>query len=305
MLVDVDSTIPNLALMHISTWKKSEGHEVGFNVSDPDEVWASCVFSWNKHRVDGLKAFYPGAKINIGGSGINLYSRLPEGVDTLMPDYSLYPDNQWDIGFTTRGCIRNCSFCVVPKKEGRLHRVQHPEEFHDPSHKGIMLMDNNILADKDWFMEVTDWILKKHMKVDFNQGLDLRLMDRDIAKRLRELSPITMWRFAFDSLDYEPEVREGLAMVREAGINIRSRAQVYVYMDSDADWDSAYRRLTILREIGTMPYIMINRDAEITQRMRALKRWTRPQIFYSTEWTDYDSSVRGHNCDRTNNLGSY
>ena len=50
---------------------------------------------------------------------------------------------------------------------------------------------------------------------------------------------------------------------------------------------------------------MINRDAEITQRMRALKRWTRPQIFYSTEWADYDTAVRGHNCDRTNNLGSY
>lgn len=298
LLVDVDSTIPNLALMHISAWRKEEGHEVGFNIADPDEVWASCIFSWNRHKVDGLRMFYPDAEIHVGGSGIDLHGRLPEGVDTMMPDYSLYPDNNLDIGFTTRGCIRNWHFCVVPRKEGRLRRVQHPEEFHDPSHKGVMLLDNNILADKAWFFEVTDWILSKHLKVDFNQGLDLRLMDTDVAKRLRELSPLSSWRFAFDSLDYEQEVREGLAMVRDAGISIRSKAQVYVYIDSDDDWDSAYRRLTILRDIGTMPYVMINREARITPRMRALKRWTRPQIFYSTEWTDYDPSVRGHNCDR-------
>lgn len=67
LLIDVDSTIPNLALMHISTWRRQEGFETGFNVKDPDEVWASVIFSWNRHKVDGLPFYYPGAKIDFGG----------------------------------------------------------------------------------------------------------------------------------------------------------------------------------------------------------------------------------------------
>lgn len=298
LLVDVDSTIPNLALMHISAWKKAEGHEVGFNIADPDEIYASVVFDWNRHKADGLKLFYPNAKVDVGGSGVSLSKRLPDDVNLMMPDYSIYPDCDYDLGFTSRGCIRNCHFCVVPRKEGRFKVVQHPSEFHDPSHKGVMLLDNNILADKDWFFEVTDWILSKGLKVDFNQGLDLRLMDRDIAKRIRELRPLASWRFAFDSLDYEAEVTKGIGMLKDEGVKIRSGSQTYVYMDSDKDFDSALERLRILRGLNAMPYVMLNRNAEITPRMRALKRWTRPQIFYSTDWQDYDGSVKGHNRDR-------
>ena len=67
LLVDVDSTIPNLALMHISAWKKAEGHEVGFGITDPDEIYASVVFDWNRHKLDGLRFLYPDATIDKGG----------------------------------------------------------------------------------------------------------------------------------------------------------------------------------------------------------------------------------------------
>ena len=229
---------------------------------------------------------------------MSLSKRLPAEVDLMMPDYSLYPDCDFDVGFTTRGCVRSCPFCVVPRKEGRFKVVQHPREFHDPSHKGVMLLDNNILADKNWFFEVTDWINSQGLKVDFNQGLDLRLMDKDIAKRIRELGRMTTWRFAFDSLDYTDEVIDGIRMLRDAGVKVRSSSLTYVYMDSDDDFDSALERLRILRGLDAMPYVMLNRNSQITPRMRALKRWTRPQIFYSTEWEGYDVSVRGHNADR-------
>ena len=72
LLIDVDSTIPNLALMHVSTWKKTQGIPCGFRIKDPDEIYASVVFDWNKHKVDGLRFIYPDAKINTGGSGISL-----------------------------------------------------------------------------------------------------------------------------------------------------------------------------------------------------------------------------------------
>lgn len=70
LLIDIDSTIPNLALMHISTWRKTEGLETGFRISDPEEVWASVVFHKNRHLVDGLRWIYPTAKIDIGGGGV-------------------------------------------------------------------------------------------------------------------------------------------------------------------------------------------------------------------------------------------
>jgi len=69
LLINVDSKLPNLALMKLSAWHKARGDEVGFNVSEPDIVYASVIFKKNRHRTDGLKIWYPGAEIHIGGSG--------------------------------------------------------------------------------------------------------------------------------------------------------------------------------------------------------------------------------------------
>lgn len=292
LLIDVDSTVPNLALMHISTWRKMEGFETGFNIPDPDEVWASVVFKANRHKVDGLSFYYPDAKIDIGGSGYDLRKRLPDEVGRMMPDYSIYPECDYDLGFTTRGCDRGCYFCIVPKKEGRFRINQHPSEFHDPSHRKIVLMDNNILLNKDWFFEVTDWIIENRLKVDFNQGLDIRLMDRDIAKRIRELSPIGKWHFAFDSMDYKDDVIRGIAMLNEAGVSVRNTANWYVYLHNDAAFEDALERCNILRENKALPYIMVNRDSPRTQRMTDLKRWAHPQIFFQTDFKDYNRKVR-------------
>lgn len=288
LLVDVDSTIPNLALMHISTWRKSEGIPTGFHIQDPSEVWASVIFDWNRHKVDGLRFWYSNAIINIGGSGISYSSHLPDEVNLLMPDYDLYPHWDADLGFTTRGCIRNCPFCIVPKKEGSFRINQHPKEFHKSGHKNAVYMDNNILADRDWFFEVTDWLISNHIKVDFNQGLDLRLMTPEIAERIAELKPMKYWHFAFDHLNYRESVEKGLRMLDKAGVPLRNTANVYVYLDSDQDFESALTRCLILRELNCLPYIMVNRNAKRTRRMTNLKRWTRPQIFFSADFSHYD-----------------
>ena len=249
LLIDVDSTIPNLALMHISTWKKREGYEVGFNVQEPDEVYASIVFDKNRHKADGLRYFYPDAVIDIGGGGYDLNKRLPEWVDLLPPDYSLYPECDYSLGFTSRGCNRSYPFCVVPRKEGRFRRHQHPSEFYNPRFKKMVLMDNNILFDKAWFFEVTDWILEKDLRVDFNQGLDVRLIDKDVAERIAELRTFRPLRFAFDSVDYEDKVANGIQLMNEAGIKVRNRAEWYVYLDSDEEFDSALYRCKRLKEL--------------------------------------------------------
>ena len=106
LLIDVDSKIPNLALMKIAMYHRTQGDTVGFNIEDPDKVYASVVFKRNHHSVDGLRVFYPNADINIGGSGYDLSLSLPPEVERMTPDYSIYPDCDRYYGFTTRGCIR-------------------------------------------------------------------------------------------------------------------------------------------------------------------------------------------------------
>lgn len=291
LLVDVDSTIPNLALMHLSTYYKQQGENVGFNVPDPRLVYASCVFDWNRHKTDGLKFLYPDATIDIGGSGVSLTKTLNSGLDSLYPDYSLYPACDFDLGFTTRGCIRNCPFCVVPKKEGSFKINQHPREFHDPSHKKAVYMDNNILASPGWFNEVADYTISNKIKVDFNQGLDLRLITPEIAEKIAECKTFRPWRFAFDNLALKDQVLRGFELLDKAGVPLRWNAECYVYMSGPADLDNAIERCNILRSVGIMPYPMFNRNAPITPRMRDLKRWCRPWFFFKIPFDDYKRGV--------------
>lgn len=292
VLLISDSAFPNLALMKISSFKKSLGYDVGFNIVDPDEIYSSIVFDWNKHNADALRFFYPNAKIDIGGSGWDLKKKLPAEIDEQKPDYTLYPNMDFDLGFTSRGCIRKCPFCVVPQKEGDFSTYCHPSYFHDPAHKSVVLMDNNILANRDWFFTVTDWILKNNLTVDFNQGLDLRLMTAEYAERIAELKPRNYWRFAFDSLAVKDPVLKGLGLLKDAGVNLRHNSMVYVYTDGDSDFNSALERCSILRSLGVMPYPMFNRHAKRTQRLTDLKRWARPHIFFSTDFESYKKGVR-------------
>ena len=287
LLIDCDSKIPNLALMHISAWRKSEGLETGWNVKDPSEVWASIVFEKNKHMADGLKFLYPNAMIDIGGGGYDYHKHLPEEVDRMMPDYSIYPDNDMSIGFTTRGCNRNCYFCHVREKEGKFRRFQHPSEFHNPAYKKMSILDNNLLFDKSWFFEVTDWARENKVKLDYSQGLDIRLMDNEIAQQLAKTPTFKVIHFAFDSEDYEDKVVEGIDILNRNGVKCRNKALFYVYCDGDHDFDSALYRCKKLHELGVMPYLMRNRNVESTKRMTVLSRWCRPWFFFKLSWEEW------------------
>lgn len=299
LLIDSDSKIPNLALMKVSSYYKSGGgHNVGFNVTDPDKVYCSIIFTKNRHKADGLRLFYPQAEIDIGGSGYDLNKSLPPEIDRCSPDYSIYPDNDRYIGFTTRGCIRNCPFCIVRRKEGYFYRLyDSPAEALDHiqgngHYNKIELMDNNILADKEWFMALTEEIIKRNLEVDFNQGLDCRLLDRDIAKRLSELKPIGTWKFAFDNTNYESDVIRAIDLLNEARIHVRARVNFYVYCDGDHSYDDVVYRMRVLKEHGATPYIMVNPESKMTPRLRHLKKWSRPWIFWSIDIDEYGKVPR-------------
>ena len=297
-MIDADSTIPNLALMKVSAYHKSIGDTVGFDVEDPDKVYCSIIFKKNRHLADGLRFIYPDAELDIGGSGYDLKKVLPDYIESMTPDYSIYPENKSYYGFTTRGCIRHCPFCIVHDKEGRFRRIYGDVDaalgamMGDASLTQITFLDNNILADRDWFIEICNTLHSRFpkMKVDFNQGLDIRLIDDESAKALSQLKPITKWKFAFDMMSYKDKVLKGIEILNRY-IKVRSTVLFYVYVDGDYQIPDAVARCRILKENGATAYAMLNLDVEHTKRMKTFKRWTRPWLFWSC---DFDENTGGY-----------
>jgi len=293
LLIDVDSKIPNLALMKVANFYKKEGASVGFNVGDPQKVYASIVFTRNRHKADGLRYYYPDAEIDIGGTGYDISKKLPSEIDQCSPDYSIYPECDRFYGFTSRGCIRHCPFCFVPKKEGKFYRLYDTAKeaidsiISNGRYRIMELLDNNILADKDWFLEVSQEIMERGLKVDFNQGLDVRLMDDEIAERLSKLKPIGTWKFAFDNSNYQDHVIKGIDTLVKHGINVHNDCIFYVYCAGDDSYDDAVSRCRILKDHNAQAYLMVDPEGNITKRVKELKRWTRPWIYWSTDVTAY------------------
>ncbi|MCP5108624.1 MAG: hypothetical protein GY950_34885, partial [bacterium] len=129
VLIDVDSKIPNLALMKISGYYKAKGRNVILTRDssihrNSKKVFASSVFKnkTTQNKIKRLKKIH-GDNITFGGSGVNVFNQLPTEIESLVPDFSLYPGVDFGIDFLTRGCNHRCGFCLVPKKEGTLRLV--------------------------------------------------------------------------------------------------------------------------------------------------------------------------------------
>jgi len=256
LLLDLDITrrrkpFPNLALMKISAFHKAKGDHVflNFPLCQPDVTYISCVFTWNKKKITG---FPPGAVI--GGSGIDLKAELPPEIEHIMPDYTLYPNMDFSLGFTSRGCIRNCPWCIVPEKEGKVKPWASIYEFWDRKHKKIVLLDNNLLASPNW-KEVLKELAQLPVKVDFNQGLDIRLIDEEKIWWLKKIQTKVL-RFSFDHISYESSVRRGIELLLSAGIPPR-KLSFYVLIGFNGNTDDAIERIKILQSYNVDVYPMI------------------------------------------------
>ena len=290
-LVDVDNKYreksrrglrwQNLALMKISAYEKAMGNVVGFDIERPDKTYVSCVFE--KHRLNAIKECCDVEQgITFGGSGISLSFALPPQVELLKPDYDLYPVeryHQHSLGFTTRGCIRNCEFCIVTEKEGVFRRIQHVKEFVDFRYKNVTLLDNNILVDKEWFFENTNWIIDHKLRLNISQGMDIRLLTDEIAEHLHQIKFVDQqMRFAWDRVEMEETVKAGIEMLKEHDINVRRNVSFYVlsgYTNPKTGVSVPFckdvYRCNRLKEMGVLPYVMPWEGG--TPMVRALARW--------------------------------
>jgi len=235
LLMDLDISrrrrpFPNLALMKLSAYHKMKGDKVylNFPIQRPDIIYVSCVFTWNQKR----ELTVPTGGI-LGGSGFDLKAELPLEVEHMKPDYSLYPNvspqvKDSSIGFTSRGCTRQCPWCIVPDKEpGGIKPWARIYEFWDRRHKKITLLDNNLLAAPNWQQTMED-LIAEGLEVDFNQGLDIRLLNEENIEYLKRVKAKEL-RFAFDHISYEKAVREGIELLRANGIGSRKLSFYFLY----------------------------------------------------------------------------
>jgi len=270
---------PNLALMKLSAYHKAQGDIVEwFNATQEyDAVYSSKVFTWTK-----TDPYLPSDTV-IGGTGHDITVTLPDEVENIMPDYGLYDCNK-SYGFLTRGCIRNCSWCFVPRKEGRIRAHQDIKDFLQ--HNEVILMDNNVLAHKHGIEQI-ERMVKLGIKVDFNQGLDARLVDDSMARLLSKVSWKPSIRLACDTVEMIEPVRKAVELLRWHNAT-PTRYFCYVLVK---DIDDALERIRFLKGIYIDPFCQPYRDKdgnEPTSMQKKVARWVNHKaIFKTVLWEDY------------------
>ncbi len=263
LLVNVDSTIPNLALEKLRVYYERKGDKVT-KIKDEsvgilpfidgyDKIYVSCVFDYNKHFCKKWKGI-----ANIGGSGYSLKKCLPTKIEQIKP--------KMNFGFTTRGCIRNCYFCIVRKKEGYIHIVGDIYDLWDGKERNILLMDNNILALPKHFFKISSQLKKEKLIVDFNQGLDHRLLTDDICQELFSLQHIHEIRFAFDDILYKKSVLKAFEMLRKNGLKDR-QTRWYVYVGVKDSVGNVLERVNILRDAKQLVFVMRDKDKKVQDNL--------------------------------------
>ena len=294
-LLDVDShRWPNLCLMKLAAYHKAKGDSVEWwsPEGNYDLVYKSRVFT-DLYSKDTITVTNDD-KVVHGGTGYGTGPNLPDAVEHSRPDYSIYPQfPDTAYGFLTRGCPRNCGFCIVSGKEGRKS-VQTAElsEFWD-GQREIKLLDANLLACKD-HEKLLNQLAESSAYVDFTQGLDCRLLTEDnIAAinriRLKEI------HFAWDSMEESSAVLDKLRLyAARAKRKPHGRfATVYVLTNHGTSHEQDLYRVETLRGLGYDPYIMVFDRPSAPAITRQLQRWVNnKRIFYTVaRFEDYKPGI--------------
>lgn len=321
-LIDVDAhghpKFPNLALMRISAWHKAQGDTVEWWWTDLihyDIVYMSKVFSdtYSPDMPEPMNA----NKVIKGGTGYAIslqdgvevfdeskHQTLPEEIEHMFPDYSIYPQFDFAISMTSRGCPRGCSFCVVGKKEGRCSRkVADVKDFWN-GQKEIKVLDPNITA----CIEKRD-LMKQYREtgawIDFTQGIDIRLTNEEDIEDLNRMK-IGIVHFAWDNP--KDRLEEKFRMFSERyRVKDRRRKIVYCLVNFNSTMEENLYRIYTLRDLGYDPYVMIYNKPSATVEIRDLQRWCNNRIIFNTcpKFEDYKPNRRkdawesGKRCSRS------
>lgn len=322
---------PNLVSMKISGYYKNQGNDVELiteytdDLKSYDKVFLSKVFT--ETQVPEWVLELP--NIEYGGTGF-FYDNAPpldSAIEHCMPDYHLYDvwvDKQieagakrkdftyyldYSIGFMTRGCIRQCGFCVNKNyRQCSLH--SRLSEFLDNDRPYICLLDDNVFACKDW-KTVFDELIASGKRFQFKQGCDERLLTDEKCEYLfRKSKWIGDKIFAFDNIKDRALIEEKLRLIRR---HTNSCIKFYVFCgynhdnagvyDEDfwkKDITDLFERIRLLLSYRCLPYIMRYKDCKISPYKglyATVASWcNQPAFFKKMSFAEF-ARARGMNND--------
>lgn len=250
-LVDIDghakkkkwgATIyPNIALCKIARYHKQQGNTVEWALPfiHYDMIYMSKIFNFSPDDI----TIYDADEIIKGGTGYDITSQLPEYIDMLQPDYTIYPDipSNTAYGFLTRGCPNHCKWCVVPRKEGHIRPYMDVDCIAIENRNNLVLMDNNILAAGSYAINQLHKIIERGYRVDFNQALDARLVDDEFAKLLAKVRWIhSRIRFGCDTHSQIQDCERAMSLINSHGF----KGEYFLYTMLNDNFRECYTRLS-------------------------------------------------------------
>lgn len=309
-LIDVDShNFPNLPLMKLSAWHKTKGDSVEryqplvhWSGNPFDRVYVSKIFSFTPdypYHINAKEVIKRGSGYAIRmDNGKEIYDcsldeNLPDEIEHIYPDYSLYPEHTKDaaFGFLTRGCPRNCSFCHVAQKEGkRSYKVADLSEFWG-GQKRVVLCDPNILACPD-HMDLLRQLIDSKAAAEFNQGIDVRMITDENLELLKQI-PMRKTHIAYDDPAdrdiIEPKIEQ---FVKGTGWNKdKGHLNCYILVNYNSTIEEDIRRIQFCRKMNISPYPMIYDKEHCDPIYRQLQRWCNDFIFWKVKrFEDYKRS---------------
>lgn len=265
---------PNLAIEKLRIYHQRRGDTiVDFpSLEQCDIVYASSIFDFTK------KVTVPYMAIT-GGTGYDLKTELPPEIEEIEPHLSY--------GFTTRGCIRKCPFCVVHIKEPVLKIIiRYLKQIWDGKSKKITLYDNNILALPDHFESICKQSIEMKLTLDFNQGIDFRLVSPEIAELLGRISH-EKYHLAFDMPEYADGVLKAIELLRTKGkINVSTW---YVLCGYNTTIEQDLFRLNLLRDNGQSAYVQrYQNGGKPDKKLVPVARWANQHhIFHGMTFENF------------------
>lgn len=286
-----DKNFPNYALMKISAWHKAQGDTVEWwnPLYRYDRVYSSKIFDFTP-----VDPYLPEDAIR-GGTGyrdIPMNRELPEEIDKMFPDYSIYPGCDYAIGYLTRGCPNHCRWCVVPKKEGNIRPYRSWRDIVRKDTKKLVLMDNNILA-CDYGIEQLQSLIGSGYYIDLNQGMDARLVDDRIAKILSQIKWIRFIRFSCDQKVQIEPIKRCVDLLGKYGVR---PYRIFIYLLVTADIQDAADRVEALKSYKA---INLYAQAERNERLGVIPN--KMQLEFQNRYIyggSYRNETWGEYCER-------